>query len=506
MKVIDRREFTHTIAAASLGFLPTKRVHLLRPLLQQKMPYIRHNVYCLTASSPEIVAYKRAIQVMSARAANDPTSWQAQSNIHGAFKPDPVRGVVNACPPATTADLVAPAGMIADACRHDYLFLAWHRMYLYYFERIVRAASGDPNFALPYWAYSPTGPRNLPEPFRNPGNSTNPLWTDQRRTSINTGTDITASLVDASLALGNTTFSSFQTSLRSTPHNVVHTAVGDTCGWMSFFETAGMDPIFWLHHCNIDRLWDDWITMGGGRTNPTTDTSWMNQSFTFYDEAGASVSLRVDQILDTATQLNFRYAPPTICPTRYWCFCWPRRLWLFDPRLIALADSIAHRPPLPGPYLVTQHPEPVPLGATAREIRLPIAADARERLSAFPRDSQAGGTIKLVLDDIRLQQNPLVAYEIYLNLPPGAADTVYTSPHYIGNLDFFGSARPDQKTLRREFDLVHPYVRLRSMQRWPADTLRVTLVPRSFVEGGPIPRALARRPQATIGRVSIVIE
>jgi len=506
MTTLDRRDFTLTLASASLGLLPRPRLSALRPPVQHKTPYIRHNIYCLTATSPEIVAYKRAIQVMRAKSATDPTSWQAQSNIHGAFKPDPARGVVNVCPPATAADLVAPAGMIADACRHDYLFLAWHRMYIYYFERIVRAASGDPTFALPYWGYSPGGPHNLPDVFRIPGTTMNPLWTDQRLSAINTGSDITATFVDAGPALAIPGFVSFQSSLRSVPHNVVHTSVGGGCGWMSAFETAGMDPIFWLHHCNIDRLWDDWITMGGGRANPTTDPTWMNQTFTFYDEAGATVNLRVDQILDTATQLDYRYAPPTVCPTRYFCFCFPRRPWLLDPRLVALADTIVSRRPLPQPFTVAQAPAPIPLGATAREVRVPIPAAGRDRLLALPRDSAAGTNIKLVFDDIRLEQNPAVAYEVYVNLPAGEKDTVYTSPHFVGVLDFFGSAHPDRRQLQREFDLLLPFVRLRQMQRWPMDTLRVTLVPKPLVEGGRIPRAISLKRQATIGRISIVVE
>jgi len=275
---------------------------------------------------------------------------------------------------------------------------------------------------------------------------------------------------------------------------------------MSFFETAGMDPIFWLHHANIDRLWDDWIAMGGGRTNPTTDPAWANRTFTFYDEAGATVSLRVDQILDTATQLNYRYAAPALCPTRYRCFCWPWRPWLIDPHFIALADSISHRPPLPRPFMAAQHAEPVTLGTAPREIRLPLAPETRERFSTLPHDSQAGTRIKLVFDEIRLQQNPAVGYEVYVDLPASGRDTMYTSPHFVGSLDFFGSANPDHPQLPREFDLVLPFLRLQQLKRWASDTLRVTLVPRPLVEGASIRRALGQKPQATIGRVTVVIE
>ena len=33
-------------------------------------------------------------------------------------------------------------------------------------------------------------------------------------------------------------------------------------GWMSAFATAAQDPIFWLHHANIDRLWEAWLALG----------------------------------------------------------------------------------------------------------------------------------------------------------------------------------------------------------------------------------------------------
>jgi len=508
MDRINRRDFTITLAG-SLGLLePASRLPFLKTSrTPQKYTYVRRNVYCLNSYSPEIVAYKKAIAVMRARPATDPTSWQAQANIHGAFTPDPAHGIVNVCPPATTADFVAPPGMIASVCRHDQFFLAWHRMYLYYFERIVRAASGDPSFALPYWGYSPTGPHNLPAVFRTPNTPANALWTDQRDSLINAGNDIAPpSSVDASPALSQTAFFTFQSTLSGVPHGVVHTATGDGCGWMSYFDTAGMDPIFWLHHANIDRLWDDWIAMGAGRANPTSNTAWMSQSFNFYDETGTTVSLRVDQILDAAAQLNYRYAPPTICPTRYRCFCIPVRPWLLDTLLIARLDSIVQRPPLPGPYLAAQLPEPTPLGTSARETRLPLSAETRRRISALPHDSQAGSSFKLVLEDIRLVQRPGVAYEIYVNLPAGTKDTAYTSPHYIGTLDFFGSARPGAEPLRREFDLLHPYVRLQQMQRWRPDTLRVTFVPRALVQGRSVGKAIGQRPQATIGRMSVVIQ
>ena len=40
-------------------------------------------------------------------------------------------------------------------------------------------------------------------------------------------------------------------------HNAIHTLVGQN-GHMAFVPYAGFDPIFWLHHTNVDRLFAIW--------------------------------------------------------------------------------------------------------------------------------------------------------------------------------------------------------------------------------------------------------
>ena len=37
------------------------------------------------------------------------------------------------------------------------------------------------------------------------------------------------------------------------PHGSMHVEVS---GAMARFETAALDPVFWMHHCNVDRLWE----------------------------------------------------------------------------------------------------------------------------------------------------------------------------------------------------------------------------------------------------------
>src|SRR6185503_18384924 len=64
----------------------------------------------------------------------------------------------------------------------------------------------------------------------------------------------------ASVIPGPTSFYPFSNNVNGTPHGVVHGAVG---GNMTGFNFAGLDPIFWLHHCNIDRLWEAWMNAPG---------------------------------------------------------------------------------------------------------------------------------------------------------------------------------------------------------------------------------------------------
>jgi len=46
-----------------------------------------------------------------------------------------------------------------------------------------------------------------------------------------------------------------------TPHNLIHTLIGGTGGSMSDITTAAHDPVFWLHHCNIDRYFYNWLSI-----------------------------------------------------------------------------------------------------------------------------------------------------------------------------------------------------------------------------------------------------
>lgn len=42
-------------------------------------------------------------------------------------------------------------------------------------------------------------------------------------------------------------------------HDLLHVAVGAGGGNMGKTSTAAQDPVFWLHHANVDRLWTRWL-------------------------------------------------------------------------------------------------------------------------------------------------------------------------------------------------------------------------------------------------------
>ena len=72
---------------------------------------------------------------------------------------------------------------------------------------------------------------------------------------------------------------------------------------MADFATVGGDPIFYLHHCNLDRIWESWNRLGN--SNPT-DPKYLNRKFTFADRNGKRVDMPVSAG-DRVAQLGYEY-------------------------------------------------------------------------------------------------------------------------------------------------------------------------------------------------------
>ncbi|MDF0521703.1 tyrosinase family protein [Bradyrhizobium yuanmingense] len=162
-------------------------------------------------------------------------------------------------------------------------FLPWHRAYLLDLERELQAI--DPSVALPYWRFDQPAPNVFTRDFlgESDANGTvkfrngNPLefWVTDGTPGINRTPDFPTSQAPPNpmkeaqtLALGNQ-FRTFR-GMEGDPHGLAHTSFG---GSIQDPRTAAKDPLFFLLHCNVDRLWAKWQRQNG-RFDPATAASF----------------------------------------------------------------------------------------------------------------------------------------------------------------------------------------------------------------------------------------
>jgi tyrosinase len=301
---------------------------------------IRRNAANLPANHPILAFYGSAINAMKAKPLSDPTSWRYQAAIHDYVRADD--------PFAISGETIpSDSGTFWAACEHHgWFFLPWHRMYLHHFEMIVLSEvirqGGPTDWALPYWNYSAsTSARILPAGFQQ-GSSTG-LFVDRRDPDANggrqfmgadsTNIDCLREPLYTGVASGSPGFGGlhppnpknhgggpWEGLCESAPHDLVHGALNGNDflpdgtlkplrdrGFMGNFTRAPLDPIFWVHHCNIDRLWEVWVHTAG-HSNPTTNDWLTAVSFSFHDATGAAVSMTPSQVVDTrAAPLFYEY-------------------------------------------------------------------------------------------------------------------------------------------------------------------------------------------------------
>lgn len=190
-----------------------------------------------------------------------------------------------------------------DQCKHQQsFFMSWHRGFLYYFEKVLREASGNPQFALPYWDYykDPDLPKIFAEPTL-PDGSPNPLYWANRVRSTVAGLNFKA-FADSVTVFPWGPGETFEDLTERNPHGRVHSQIG---GSMGRVPTAPADPIFWVHHSNIDRYWSAWIAAGGGRhMPPKDDVLFWKEQFVYNLDGSWNLSVRE---MDDSENLGYTY-------------------------------------------------------------------------------------------------------------------------------------------------------------------------------------------------------
>ena len=483
--------------------------------------HVREDLTTLPAWDPTILWYARGVGAMRKRHFTDPRSWRFQAAIHD-YTPsaDPLRNAAD--PPPSTA----VQHKFWRRCQHgSWFFLPWHRAYLAFFEQTLRAeivALGGPSqWALPYWNYSGAAsarlvrhelrdanlPNNLgPNPLAQATRGATPQLSTQGAATGDYG--LTAADVALKPALSSAPFTgppgaatfggpttSFHHSagvagvLENVPHNAVHGGIG---GWMGAFNTAGLDPLFWLHHCNIDRLWEVWRGIKPANTNPSGG-AWSGAAalaFDFHDANGQPLTLVAHDVeATTAPMLNYVYQS-TANP--------------LGPPAPALAATVQTEgvsvPTAPASMdMVGASTGASPLADVPTSAEVSVQAfTPQTALAATGEDSRR---VYLNLENITGSDNS-AAYEVYLAPAAAPAGEATMEGSLVGLLPTFGvteasdpEAEHGGSGLSVAFDITDLVAALRGAGGdLKADRLRVTFVPvrRSRPDGN-----------LKVGRVSI---
>lgn len=427
-----RREFLYStgltlggaLAGASLSATPAEAIVLK----------VRPDIATLTGLNPLLKVLKAGVKAMKDLDISNPSSplnWTSLAKIH-----------LNFCP------------------HGNWFFLPWHRAYLYYFEQVCRKASGSPSFVLPYWDWTKS-PR-LPAQFWGAGNplmnttrkclpndSANPnnvgqdvIYGGNGQTGIVNITDFVTFASGVAVDDGSGNLTQIQRQgiatgrLEGTPHNYIHGTFvrGDMATYMS-----PLDPIFWLHHANIDRLWTVWVKNNPGKMPSATDPNgnyWLNftpQGFDTVRSPGQPV-LKVKNVLNT-TQLGYRYDTQTVLQL-------PQplaKVFLKAPLTLTAEKAVGQTATVAQPALA-ESDVPTALRTRINQVRKPVVAAAAANITH----------LKLTIE-VKPPQDLSTVVRVFLNSPNADANTPIGDPSYVGSISFFGQDHANHSDANSKF-------------------------------------------------------
>ncbi|NNG25131.1 tyrosinase family protein [Massilia sp. ML15P13] len=354
---------------------------------------------------------------------------------------------------------------------------------MYHFERQLRIVSGDSNLILPYWDYYTYA--TIPAEFTDP-NSTNPLYVN--RLNVNVRQALTLAPFSPTVTnFQRGAANAFEPILENQPHNPVHDIIGNIMSTMN----SPVDPIFWLHHANVDRLWVAWITAAAGRKMPAKTKPYWSGVHTYTN----TLTLPRVSTYDTRTILQYYYqneAMPASIPLAQVTNARALRVQAGPdqlPRSLPPTGSFKISGPRPTSAATFSLGGALHLSLDRRSIsaQLPVNPEHWTALQEIGRGkamSLRGGTTKyksahLVLDQVELAENGKNGgyfYQVYLNMPSPEAGASRPTSLLLGTLGAF--------QIRSAVHHGHGAARLRYSLRGilpNASLLRVGMVSVSFV-------------------------
>jgi tyrosinase len=206
--------------------------------------------------------------------------------------------------------------------------------------------------------------------------------------------------------------------LEGQPHNLVHNCIGGVgpldpgpYGNMTNFLSP-VDPVFFLHHANMDRLWDVWTRKQISLRQPYLPTdddlkSWSDEPFRFFfdPKTGHVLDGKARDYVST-DRFDYEYDRAGT-----------------GENLVGGSSPIAAAA---GPVVAS-----AVVGNTA-SVRFPAAA--------LPQRLAAGQGPRQLVAQVTLERPAETRqFRVFVGAPAGAADLGTDSPFYVGTVGFFGA-------------------------------------------------------------------
>nr|ADY18412.1 chloroplast polyphenol oxidase precursor [Solanum melongena]QLG20184.1 chloroplast polyphenol oxidase precursor [Solanum melongena] len=407
----------------------------------------------------------------------DPLGFKQQANIHcsyccGAYK---------------------VGGKVLQV-HSSWLFFPFHRWFLYFYERILGSLINDPTFALPYWNWDHPKGMRIPPMFDHEGSS---LYDEKRNQNHRNG-----KIINLGFSCKETQTTELQTmtnnltlmyrqmvtnapcpllffgnpyplgtdpkpgmgTIENIPHNAVHNWTGDqprqpNGEHMGTFYSAGLDPVFYSHHANVDRMWNEWKAIGGKRRD-LADKDWLNSEFFFYDENRNPFKVKVRDCLDSK-KMGFDYAP---MPT-------PWRNFKPIRKTTSGKANIGSIPPASKVF---------PIAKLDRAISFSINRSASSRTQAEKNEQEE----ILTFNKVQYDDSQCVRFDVFLNVDKTVNADELDKPEFAGSYTSLPHVHGDNNThvTSVTFKLVITEL-LEDIGLEDEDTIAVTLVPKEGGEG-----------------------
>ncbi|BBN15204.1 polyphenol oxidase [Marchantia polymorpha subsp. ruderalis] len=438
---------------------------------------------------PEYVRkYNLAYARMKALPDTDPRSFLNQWRVHCSFCNEAFKQ-------RKTPGPLGPETGVPLQVHYSWTFLPWHRMYLYYHERILASLINDPTFALPFWNWDNQLDQDaamipamfLPnfsvpnaalfDEFRNPNhmppkilhlgynskleaegkqNLTDKqiryenlcVMYNQVATNISArdflggpyvvGTDNSAATVNVSAGEVPGESGGMENA-----HNVAHEWTGlindpnhPDNEDMGNFIYAARDPIFYSHHSNVDRLWDVWKTIPDKVTKSGSRKRMDYTSRDFLDTEFTFYDENQDMVIvkvrDSLDSSKLGYKFTDVSKSD--------NMWIYYEPMPPHQSS--------GPSNSSDYPAAAPsgynyIGTDPVSFRLDRRAPTSEDARQSGRKNVDQLQENVVLEKVKIPHSEYARFDVFINYPAANRQTHLYMSEYVGTFTHLPSGMVD---------------------------------------------------------------